>query len=110
MDAIILNVENLLKEGGARICLSIPHRVPGEGSRLHSHHYAVVIFGPHGLDIEPGHLMIVHAATHHKFINVGKSRLKQIDIHVNKKLITLWFEEETWLSKVHIQCVAAIST
>lgn len=57
---------------------------------------AAYTIGSDGLEIEAGEIVIVPAGTSHKFIHTGKSRLKQINIHVNRKFITQWREEKSW--------------
>ena len=76
---------------------------PGDGVRLHKHSYTEIFIILEGsatytIDaitkvVEAGHVVIVPADTPHKFINSGGTRLKQIDIHVSKEIVTQWLED-----------------
>ncbi len=75
----------------------------GGNVRLHQHPYqeifiiqegtATFTVGSTTLEAHAGQIIIVPANTPHKFRNAGDGRLKQVDIHVNPKFITLWLEE-----------------
>ena len=76
---------------------------PGESVRLHKHAYKEIFIILEGaatytidsttLTVEAGHIVIVPADTPHKFVNSGGTRLKQIDIHVSKHILTQWLED-----------------
>jgi mannose-6-phosphate isomerase-like protein (cupin superfamily) len=76
---------------------------PGDGVRLHKHAYKEIFIILEGsatytVDsttqvVEAEHIIIVPADTPHKFVNSGGTRLKQIDIHVSKHILTQWLED-----------------
>src|SRR5262245_39295050 len=76
---------------------------PGENVRLHKHPYKEVFIIEEGsstytvgsttLEAHAGQIIIVEAETPHKFVNSGTGRLRQIDIHVSKKIVTEWLED-----------------
>ena len=75
---------------------------PGGVVRLHKHPYKEIFIiqegdstftvGSETLEAHAGQVIIVPAEVPHKFVNNGDSRLKQIDIHVNKEFVTDWLE------------------
>jgi mannose-6-phosphate isomerase-like protein (cupin superfamily) len=77
---------------------------PGGMVRLHKHPYkeifiiqqgvAIFMIGSTTVEAHTGQIIIVPADTPHKFMNAGQSRLRQIDIHVNRQCITHWLEDE----------------
>jgi quercetin dioxygenase-like cupin family protein len=76
---------------------------PGEGVRLHTHPYqeifilqegaATYTVGATTLEARTGQIIIVEADTPHKFVNSGDGKLRQVDIHLNKRFITQWLED-----------------
>jgi mannose-6-phosphate isomerase-like protein (cupin superfamily) len=76
---------------------------PGEGVRLHKHPYqeifiiqegvATYVVGTTTLEAQAGQIIIAPADTPHKFVNSGAGKLRQVDIHLNKRFITQWLEE-----------------
>lgn len=74
----------------------------GQGPRLHTHPYKEVFIVLEGAAmftvdkketlVTGGNIVIVPSDTPHKFISIGKTKLKQIGIHLNKKNITNWLE------------------
>jgi mannose-6-phosphate isomerase-like protein (cupin superfamily) len=76
---------------------------PGGTIRLHKHPYkeifiiqegvAVFTVGSITLEAQAGQIIIVPADVPHKFMNGSDTRLKQIDIHVNKQFVTYWLED-----------------
>jgi mannose-6-phosphate isomerase-like protein (cupin superfamily) len=78
--------------------------MPPEGSvRLHKHPYkeifiiqegsATFTVGPTTLEAHAGQIIIVPADVPHKFRNSSDGQLRQIDIHVSRRFITLWLED-----------------
>ena len=75
---------------------------PGGAIRLHKHPYEEIFIIQEGvstfmvgsatLEAHAGQIIIVPAEVPHKFMNVGKTQLKQIDIHVSKQFVTDWLE------------------
>jgi mannose-6-phosphate isomerase-like protein (cupin superfamily) len=75
----------------------------GSMKRLHKHPYKEIFIIQQGvstfvsssitLEAHTGQIIIVPADTPHMFMNLSNSRLKQIDIHVNKQFITDWLED-----------------
>ena len=76
---------------------------PGEGVRLHTHPYQEIFILQEGattytvgattLEARTGQIIIVEADTPHKFVNSGDGKLRQVDIHLNKRFITQWLED-----------------
>jgi mannose-6-phosphate isomerase-like protein (cupin superfamily) len=76
---------------------------PGGSVRLHQHPYQEIFIIQEGvatftvgsvvLEACAGQIIIVPADTPHKFTNSSDQRLRQIDIHANRKFITQWLEE-----------------
>jgi mannose-6-phosphate isomerase-like protein (cupin superfamily) len=76
---------------------------PGDSVRLHKHPYKEVFIiqegvstftvGSETLEAQAGQIIIAPANVPHKFVNSGSGRLKQIDIHVSKKIVTEWLED-----------------
>ena len=77
---------------------------PGGRIRLHKHPYqeifiiqegvATFTVGSATLEAHAGQIIIVPADVPHKFMNLSDTQLKQIDIHVNKRFVTHWLEDE----------------
>ena len=73
---------------------------PGSGPRLHKHPYSEVFIilegdatytvGSDRLEATAGQVLIVPPDTPHKFVNSGEGPLKQVDIHLSKRFITVW--------------------
>jgi mannose-6-phosphate isomerase-like protein (cupin superfamily) len=78
---------------------------PGEGVRLHTHLYQEIFILQEGtatytvstttLQAQAGQIIIVPAETPHKFVNSGEGKLRQVDIHLSKRFITHWLENES---------------
>ena len=76
---------------------------PGEGVRLHQHPYqeifilqegvATYTVGTTTLEARAGQIIIAAADMHHKFVNSGEGKLRQVDIHLRKRFITQWLED-----------------
>ena len=76
---------------------------PGEGVRLHQHPYQEILILQEGmamytvgtttLEAWAGQIIIAPADTPHKFVNGGEGKLRQVDIHLSKRIITQWLEE-----------------
>jgi mannose-6-phosphate isomerase-like protein (cupin superfamily) len=76
---------------------------PGGAVRLYQHPYKEIFIiqdgvstftvGSETCEAYAGQVIIVPANTPHKFINFSDRRLKQVDIHINKKFITHWLED-----------------
>jgi mannose-6-phosphate isomerase-like protein (cupin superfamily) len=76
---------------------------PGEGVRLHSHPYTEIFIVQEGnanftigdktLETHANQILIVPPGVPHKFINMGQSELRQVDIHLSSKFITHWLED-----------------
>jgi mannose-6-phosphate isomerase-like protein (cupin superfamily) len=76
---------------------------PGHGPRLHKHAYKeiFIIQEGHGtftvgsttLEVKAGQVVIVSSDTPHKFFNSGEGPLRQIDLHLNSKIVTEWLED-----------------
>lgn len=114
MDAIVLNRDDLARDGNTRefqgylhgathvsfIWVDVP---PGGGPRLHKHPYEEVFIilegnatftvGTTALEAAAGQVVIAPPNTPHKFINSGSGPLRQIDIHASERFITEWLED-----------------
>ncbi|MBO0780191.1 MAG: cupin domain-containing protein, partial [Ktedonobacteraceae bacterium] len=76
---------------------------PGDGVRLHKHPYKEIFVIQEGIatytvglttiEAKAGQIVIAPADVPHKFRNTGEGPLRQIDIHLSKKIVTEWLEE-----------------
>ena len=76
---------------------------PGGSIRLHKHPYNEIFIIQEGvstftvgsdiLEAQAGQIIIVPADVPHKIMNTSDTRLKQINIHVNKQFVTYWLED-----------------
>jgi len=70
---------------------------PGQGPPLHTHSYTEVAFtiegtatitvGDETREVKAGGIVVIPANTPHRFVNSGKTPLRQIDIHASPKFI-----------------------
>src|SRR5438046_1938108 len=102
-----LNLEQLLFEGmsyefhgekqGAPISAYIVTAKPGQGPPLHTHPYVEVAFtiegtatitvGDEQREVNAGGIAVIPANTPHRFVNSGKTVLRQIDMHASPRFI-----------------------
>ena len=90
---------------GSEVSFFLVDNDPGQGPGLHRHPYSetwVVLFGEalftvDGVDIEArkGDIVVVRAATPHKFRNAGTDRLELMCIHAAPRMIQAWLDDET---------------
>jgi mannose-6-phosphate isomerase-like protein (cupin superfamily) len=76
---------------------------PGGRVRLHKHPYqevfivqegsALFTVGSSEIRAQAGQIILAPADIPHKFVNIGDTILKQIDIHTSRQFITTWLEE-----------------
>ncbi len=76
---------------------------PGDGPQLHKHAYGEILIilegsgrytvGGATLDARAGQIVLVPPDAPHKFFNVGEGPLRQIDIHLSKRILTEWLED-----------------
>jgi quercetin dioxygenase-like cupin family protein len=76
---------------------------PGAVVKLHTHPYkeifiieegsAMYMIGSDTIEAHAGQIIIAPADVPHGFVNSGEGRLKQVDIHDSKDIITHWLEE-----------------
>jgi mannose-6-phosphate isomerase-like protein (cupin superfamily) len=88
--------------GGATVSLIFVDIDPGEGPRLHRHPYEEIFIllegtatfsvGTDTVEARPGQIVIVRPGVPHKFVNSGKGRLRQVDIHPSGRFVTEWLE------------------
>jgi mannose-6-phosphate isomerase-like protein (cupin superfamily) len=82
---------------GAPISAYIVNAKPGQGPPLHTHPYVEVEFtiegsgtitvGDEVRELQPGSIVVIPAGTPHRFVNSGKTILRQIGIHANPTFI-----------------------
>ncbi len=75
----------------------------GRGPALHTHDYAeicIVLDGQatfHGVDgdvdVEAGHIVLVPAGEPHGFESSSDAPLRQVNIHVSPRIVSLWLED-----------------
>jgi mannose-6-phosphate isomerase-like protein (cupin superfamily) len=88
------------KYGGVDACVIFVDAKPGQGPKLHRHPYVellIVLEGVATLDdgsttreVSAGEMAVIEAGQPHAFVNTGKGRLHQIDIHLSPRFITEW--------------------
>ena len=82
---------------GAPISAYIVNAPPGKGPPLHTHPYVEIAFTIEGFatitvgnetrDVQAGGIVVIPANTPHRFVNSGKSILKQLDVHASPRFI-----------------------
>ena len=92
-----MSYEFIGEKEGAPISAYIVNAKPGQGPPLHTHPYVEVIFmiegcatltiGEETREAKAGDIAVVPANTPHRFVNSGKTVLRQIDIHASPKFI-----------------------
>jgi mannose-6-phosphate isomerase-like protein (cupin superfamily) len=88
--------------GGVAACVIFVDAPPGEGPRLHRHPYVELLIVLEGTatfrdgsaerEVGAGEMAVVDANQPHGFINSGKGKLRQIDVHLNPRFVTEWLE------------------
>jgi quercetin dioxygenase-like cupin family protein len=88
------------RELGANISVIVVDAAPGDGPRLHRHPYAEVFvvidgeatftIGDETRVVRAGEVAVAPAGVPHGFVNSGKARLRQVDIHENPVFDTEW--------------------
>ncbi len=84
------------------ITFIIVNAAPGTGPRLHQHPYKEILIIQEGeveitindekIKAQGEQIFIIPANTPHKFVNIGNTLLKQVDIHLSSKFFTEWLE------------------
>lgn len=87
---------------GAGICFFITRNKPGTGPDLHLHPYEETFIvqdgevrftiGESTVDATAGQIVVAPADTPHKFVNIGTTPLRQINIHPVPRMETEWLE------------------
>lgn len=82
---------------GAPFSAYIVRAEPGRGPRLHTHPYvevaftlegtAIITVGDEEREVNAGGIVVIPAHTPHRFVNSGKTTLRQIDIHASPRFI-----------------------
>lgn len=82
---------------GAPISAYLVNAPPGKGPPLHQHPYVETIFmiagrarvtiGEETREVGQGAIAVVPANTPHRFVNIGDTTLRQIDIHASPTFI-----------------------
>jgi mannose-6-phosphate isomerase-like protein (cupin superfamily) len=88
--------------GGVAACVIFVDAPPGEGPRLHRHPYVEQLIVVEGTatfrdgsaerEVGAGEMAVVDANQPHGFINSGKGKLRQIDVHLSPRFVTEWLE------------------
>jgi mannose-6-phosphate isomerase-like protein (cupin superfamily) len=91
------------RSGSPGISLILVDMPPGSGVRLHRHAYGEVFVVQEGratyrvgsatVDVTAPRVLIVRAGVPHGFVNSGDGQLRQVDIHLNDRIITEWLED-----------------
>jgi mannose-6-phosphate isomerase-like protein (cupin superfamily) len=86
--------------GGIPACVIFVDAEPGRGPRLHKHPYAELFFvlageatfsdGETERVAGPGEVVVVPPEQLHAFVNSGRERLRQIDVHLSGRFETDW--------------------
>ena len=87
-------------QGGTAISLIFVDAEPGRGPALHRHDYdevfvveegeATMTAGDKQIVVGAGDIVVVPAGMPHGFVNSGRGRLRQLDIHLNERYVTEW--------------------
>jgi mannose-6-phosphate isomerase-like protein (cupin superfamily) len=87
---------------GASVSFFLTRNVPGSGPDLHRHPYEETFIilegegrftvGEAEIEARAGQIVVVPAATPHKFVNTGRGRLRQVNIHPQETMETEWLE------------------
>ena len=82
---------------GAPFSAYVVKAKPGQGPPLHKHPYVEVAFtiegsatitvGDETREVKAGAIVVIPANTPHRFVNSGKTTLRQIDIHASPRFI-----------------------
>ena len=82
---------------GAPFSAYVVKAKPGQGPSLHKHPYVEVAFtiegsatitvGDETREVKAGAIVVIPANTPHRFVNSGKTTLRQIDIHASPRFI-----------------------
>ena len=82
---------------GAPFSAYVVKAKPGQGPPLHKHPYVEVAFtiegsatitvGDETREVKAGAIVVIPAKTPHRFVNSGKTTLRQIDIHASARFI-----------------------
>ena len=85
------------EHGSVAISVYLVESPPGRATRRHRHPYDEVAFVREGrgrwtVDGEereagPGDILVVKAGQIHEFVNIGKTPLVQLDVHLNERFI-----------------------
>lgn len=89
---------------GAPISAYIVNAQPGQGPPLHVHPYVEVAFvlegtaritvGQEDREVQAGGIVVIPAETPHRFVNVGQTVLRQIDVHASARFIQTNLEND----------------
>lgn len=82
---------------GAPISIYFVNAPPGRGPVLHKHPYVETVIVQEGTgritvgdqqrEVKPGDIVVIPPETPHRFINIGATPLRQIDIHASRSFI-----------------------
>jgi quercetin dioxygenase-like cupin family protein len=89
--------------GDVEISFFLSDTAPGKGPDLHKHPYEEIFVVQEGeltftvgedtIEVTGGQIVIAPAGAPHKFVNSGTGRVRHIDIHTSRRMITDWLEE-----------------
>ena len=91
------------EHGDVGVCLILVDAPPGRGPSLHRHPYAELFIVQEGeatftaggaeQAVGPGSLVVVPAATPHKFVATGEAQLRMTSIQLSSSFSTEWLNE-----------------
>ena len=88
---------------GAAVSVIAVDAAPGQGPRVHRHPYeevfvvlegeATFTLGEEERIVRAGDVVVAPPGVAHRFVNSGRSRLRQVDVHLSRRFVTEWLEE-----------------
>jgi mannose-6-phosphate isomerase-like protein (cupin superfamily) len=90
------------EEHGVSVSFFMVNAPPERGPALRRHNYDEIIIVEEGSatcvagdkhEVKAGDIIVIPAATPHRFVNSGNAPLRQIDIHAQPTFVTEWLDE-----------------
>jgi len=89
--------------GDVDVSFFLSDTAPGKGPDLHKHPYEEIIVVQEGeltftvgedtIEATGGQIVIAPAGAPHEFVNSGAGRVRHVDIHASRRMITDWLED-----------------